>query len=68
MTSTHTGNPVCAAAALACLKKIVDEDLAGNALSSAPYAWSFTTMPQRAYLPIVLKNYPASAVNSARRD
>ena len=31
MTSTHTGNPVCAAAALAGLKKIVDEDLAGNA-------------------------------------
>jgi 4-aminobutyrate aminotransferase/(S)-3-amino-2-methylpropionate transaminase len=31
MTSTHTGNPVCAAAALASLKKIVSEDLAGNA-------------------------------------
>ena len=31
MTSTHTGNPVCAAAALASLKKIVEEDLAGNA-------------------------------------
>ncbi len=31
MTSTHTGNPVCAAAALANLKKIVDEDLTGNA-------------------------------------
>jgi 4-aminobutyrate aminotransferase-like enzyme len=31
MTSTHTGNPVCCAAALANLKKIVDEDLAGNA-------------------------------------
>ena len=31
MTSTHTGNPVCAAAALASLKKIVADDLAGNA-------------------------------------
>ena len=31
MTSTHTGNPVCAAAAMASLKKIVGEDLAGNA-------------------------------------
>jgi 4-aminobutyrate aminotransferase-like enzyme len=31
MTSTHSGNPVCAAAALASLKKIVNENLAGNA-------------------------------------
>src|SRR5882762_7781939 len=31
MTSTHTGNPVCCAAALANLKKIVAEDLPGNA-------------------------------------
>jgi 4-aminobutyrate aminotransferase-like enzyme len=31
MTSTHTGNPVCCAAALANLKKIVGEDLPGNA-------------------------------------
>jgi 4-aminobutyrate aminotransferase-like enzyme len=31
MTSTHTGNPVCCAAALANLKKLVREDLAGNA-------------------------------------
>jgi 4-aminobutyrate aminotransferase/(S)-3-amino-2-methylpropionate transaminase len=31
MTSTHTGNPVCCAAALASLKKIVKENLAGNA-------------------------------------
>ena len=31
MTSTHTGNPVCAAAALASVGKIVAEDLAGNA-------------------------------------
>jgi 4-aminobutyrate aminotransferase-like enzyme len=30
MTSTHTGNPVCAAAALASLKKIVRENLVEN--------------------------------------
>jgi 4-aminobutyrate aminotransferase-like enzyme len=31
MTSTHTGNPVCIAAALASLRKILDDDLTGNA-------------------------------------
>jgi 4-aminobutyrate aminotransferase-like enzyme len=31
MTSTHTGNPVCVAAALASLRKILDEDLPSNA-------------------------------------
>jgi 4-aminobutyrate aminotransferase/diaminobutyrate-pyruvate transaminase/4-aminobutyrate aminotransferase/(S)-3-amino-2-methylpropionate transaminase len=31
MTSTHSGNPVCCAAALASLEAILDEDLAGNA-------------------------------------
>ncbi|MBI3875128.1 MAG: aspartate aminotransferase family protein [Verrucomicrobia bacterium] len=31
MTSTHTGNPVCCAAALASVKKIVNENLTGNA-------------------------------------
>jgi 4-aminobutyrate aminotransferase/diaminobutyrate-pyruvate transaminase/4-aminobutyrate aminotransferase/(S)-3-amino-2-methylpropionate transaminase len=31
MTSTHTGNPVCCAATLACIDLIVREDLAGNA-------------------------------------
>jgi 4-aminobutyrate aminotransferase-like enzyme len=31
MTSTHSGNPVCAAAALASLKKIVNDNLTGNA-------------------------------------
>ncbi|MCW5554979.1 MAG: aspartate aminotransferase family protein [Verrucomicrobiae bacterium] len=36
MTSTHTGNPVCCAAALANLKKIVKEDLAGHAARLEP--------------------------------
>jgi len=31
MTSTHTGNPVCCATALANIKLIVEEDLIGNA-------------------------------------
>ena len=31
MTSTHSGNPVCCAAALASLEVILDEDLSGNA-------------------------------------
>jgi 4-aminobutyrate aminotransferase / (S)-3-amino-2-methylpropionate transaminase / 5-aminovalerate transaminase len=31
MTSTHTGNPVCCAAALASLRKLVSEDLTTNA-------------------------------------
>ena len=31
MTSTHTGNPVCCAAAIASLKKIVTENLTANA-------------------------------------
>ena len=36
MTSTHTGNPVCCAAALANLKKIVRDDLTGNAARLEP--------------------------------
>ena len=31
MTSTHTGNPVCCAAALASIEVVLKEDLAGNA-------------------------------------
>jgi 4-aminobutyrate aminotransferase-like enzyme len=36
MTSTHTGNPVCCAAALASLNKIIREDLSGNAARLEP--------------------------------
>jgi 4-aminobutyrate aminotransferase/(S)-3-amino-2-methylpropionate transaminase len=36
MTSTQTGNVVCCAAALASVKKIVDEDLTGNAARLEP--------------------------------
>jgi len=36
MTSTHTGNPLCCAAALASLKKILREDLTGNAARLEP--------------------------------
>ena len=36
MTSTHTGNPVCCAAALASVTKIIAENLAGNAATLEP--------------------------------
>jgi 4-aminobutyrate aminotransferase/(S)-3-amino-2-methylpropionate transaminase len=36
MTSTHTGNPVCCAAALASVRKIIGENLAANAASLEP--------------------------------
>jgi 4-aminobutyrate aminotransferase/(S)-3-amino-2-methylpropionate transaminase len=36
MTSTHTGNPVCCAVALANIKKILDADLVGNAAALGP--------------------------------
>jgi 4-aminobutyrate aminotransferase-like enzyme len=36
MTSTHTGNPVCCAAALASVQKIIREDLTGNAARLEP--------------------------------
>ena len=36
MTSTHTGNPVCCAAALASIKKIIDDKLTENAARLEP--------------------------------
>ena len=36
MTSTHTGNPVCCAAALASVTKIIRENLTGNAAKLEP--------------------------------
>jgi 4-aminobutyrate aminotransferase-like enzyme len=36
MTSTHTGNPVCCAAALANIKKILDDGLTANAAALGP--------------------------------
>ena len=36
MSSTHTGNPVCCAAALASLRKILSANLTGNAASLEP--------------------------------
>ena len=36
MTSTHTGNPVCCAAASENIRKILDEDLTGNAARLGP--------------------------------
>jgi len=36
MTSTHTGNPVCCAAAMAAIRKILREDMTGNAANLEP--------------------------------
>jgi 4-aminobutyrate aminotransferase-like enzyme len=36
MTSTHTGNPVCCAASMASLKKIIDDKLTENAAALEP--------------------------------
>jgi 4-aminobutyrate aminotransferase / (S)-3-amino-2-methylpropionate transaminase / 5-aminovalerate transaminase len=36
MTSTHSGNPVCCAAAMAAIRKLLREDLTGNAASLGP--------------------------------
>jgi 4-aminobutyrate aminotransferase-like enzyme len=36
MTSTHTGNPVCCAAAVAAISKLLREDLTGNAARLGP--------------------------------
>ena len=36
MTSTHTGNPVCCAAAMASVKKIIRDNLTGNAAQLEP--------------------------------
>lgn len=36
MTSTHTGNPICCAAATANIRKILNEDLTGNAARLGP--------------------------------
>jgi 4-aminobutyrate aminotransferase-like enzyme len=53
MTSTHTGNPVCAAAALASLKKIVNEDLAGNAKRLEPILLAGLTEIQKKHPDVV---------------
>jgi hypothetical protein len=37
---------------------IAADDLAGNPLAGAPYAWSFSTSRYRVYLPLVAREYP----------
>ena len=34
------------------------DDLVGNPLAGAPYAWSFSTSRYRVYLPLVAREYP----------
>jgi 4-aminobutyrate aminotransferase / (S)-3-amino-2-methylpropionate transaminase / 5-aminovalerate transaminase len=53
MTSTHTGNPVCCAAALASLKKILKEDLTGNAARLGPVLLAGLERIQRQYPAVV---------------
>lgn len=53
MTSTHTGNPVCCAAALASLKKIVNEDLTGNAARLEPILIDALTAIQKKHPDVI---------------
>ena len=53
MTSTHTGNPICCAAALANLKKLRDENLAGNAARLEPLLMNGLTQIQRQHPEVV---------------
>ena len=53
MTSTHTGNPVCCAAALANLKKIIREKLADNASMLEPILSSGLKKIQTAHPDVV---------------
>lgn len=53
MTSTHTGNPVCCAAALANIRKILDADLTGNAAKLGPVLLEGLQQIQRKHPAIV---------------
>jgi 4-aminobutyrate aminotransferase-like enzyme len=53
MTSTQTGNVVCCAAALASVKKIVDEDLTGNAARLEPVLLSGLEEIQRRHPDVI---------------
>jgi 4-aminobutyrate aminotransferase-like enzyme len=53
MTSTHTGNPVCCAAALASVKKILKDDLSGNAARLEPVLLAGLQAIQQKYPEVV---------------
>jgi 4-aminobutyrate aminotransferase-like enzyme len=53
MTSTHTGNPVCCAAALASVQKIVGADLPANAARLEPVLGAGLTRVQRRYPEVI---------------
>ena len=53
MTSTQTGNPVCCAAALASVRKIVNEDLTGNAARLEPVLLEGLNQIQRRHPEVV---------------
>jgi 4-aminobutyrate aminotransferase/(S)-3-amino-2-methylpropionate transaminase len=56
MSSTHTGNPVCCAAALASLRKILSANLTGNAASLGPVLAAGLAEIQREH-PAVVGHY-----------
>jgi 4-aminobutyrate aminotransferase / (S)-3-amino-2-methylpropionate transaminase / 5-aminovalerate transaminase len=49
MTSTHTGNPVCCAAAIASIRKILDQNLTANAALLEPVLLQGLTQIQSAH-------------------
>jgi 4-aminobutyrate aminotransferase/(S)-3-amino-2-methylpropionate transaminase len=53
MSSTHTGNPVCCAAALASLRKILSANLTGNAASLEPVLTAGLAEIQRKHSSVV---------------
>jgi 4-aminobutyrate aminotransferase / (S)-3-amino-2-methylpropionate transaminase / 5-aminovalerate transaminase len=53
MTSTHTGNPVCCAAALANIKKILDDNLTANAAALGPVLLQRLEQIQRKHSDVV---------------
>ena len=53
MTSTHTGNPVCAAAALANIEYMMANDLVGNAARLAPVCKDFLENLQKKHPDVI---------------
>ena len=61
MTSTHTGNPVCCAAAMASINKIINDDLTGNAARLEPILFAGLKAIQKKH-PTVIGNVTAAGL------
>jgi len=61
MTSTHTGNPVCCAAAMASINKIINDDLTGNAARLGPILFAGLKAIQQKH-PTVIGNVTAAGL------